>query len=450
MLHSRFKLPRPGAYVATLGICLVAATIMPGLACAVTSDQFARSPAAQAYRAGNFALALKEIDNLLAREPQDQILLRVRGMTLYQLGRMAEAEAGMEMALKAAPNDPALLYWFAAALHKRGKAAAALATFERIAKLSPRSPYGQAAVKSAAAIRAAARTRAASQQTAKKKLWSASITGGSQFDDNVTLVNTDRLQSFRLFTQVDGSYTFTFQDGFSLTLDGRTHAAKHLRSVADDFDLIVLGAGATGYRQTRIGGKPIRLFLGYGFDQVWLAGSEFSSTHKVRLGADAWLWRNGITTISASVGISQFADRNSGAPDLFSRDGVVYGVTLRHVQYLPGRRHYIWVAYAPEITRSRGRNFDAVVHSGSVGASFSLPWKLIFDVTATFGHTLYNNFTPRPRRVSRSQSYSAQLTKKVTDQFSILVGYAHTFDDSNYKVLESHRNVVTLSGRFVF
>ena len=452
MVNRRVKPPRPesiGAYLGIMGICLAAVAIMPRLACAMTPERFARSPAATAYRAGKFALALQEIDKLLLGEPQDQMLLRVRGMTLYQLNRMTEAETALEKALKANPDDPALLYWYAATLHKRGKHAAALATFERIARLSPRSRYGQAAVKSAAAIRVMTRSRATATE-ASKKPWSVSITAGSQFDDNVSLVNTDKLQSLRLFTQVDGSYTFGFKDGYSLTLEGRTHASKHLRRAADDYDLVVLGVGARGDRRTRIAGRPVRFYLGYSFDHTWLGGFRYSSTHTVEIGADTALWRNSITTIGGSAAINLFADRKSGTGDIFSRDGVVYGVILRHVQYLPGRRHYVWVAYTPEITRSRGRNFDAIAHSGSVGASFSLPQDLSLDLTATFGHTRYNHFIPLPRRLSRGQSYSAQLSKKVSEHFSLSVGYAHSFDDSNYKTLEYHRNVVTVSGRLTF
>ena len=90
-------------------------------------------------------------------------------------------------------------------------------------------------------------------------------------------------------------------------------------------------------------------------------------------------------------------------------------------------------------------NFDARAHQFSGGFSASLSKKLILKGTAEYNHTRYPNFLGPRRRRSAQQIYSAEVIRALGDKLSISLGYSYAFDDSNYRDLETIRNLATFS-----
>src|SRR5262249_34048307 len=127
-----------------------------------------------------------------------------------------------------------------------------------------------------------------------------------------------------------------------------------------------------------------------------------------------------------------------------------YAAGARHIQYLPGRQHYLWAAYEFTQYETDGRNFDAYAHVGSAGASFTLPWNVRLDLAAELGYTRYFNYADSPKRRSLKQIYPAWLTKAVTPNLSLSFAYAYTFDDSNIREFETRRNLFTVNARYTF
>jgi len=413
---------------------------------AITVEAFAQTPAAAAYREGRYADALAAVDALLAREPADPILLRVRGMTLYRLGRFADAETALRGAVAAAPNDPAAQYWLGATLHERGERGGARGAFAAVERLAPGSRYAESAKEYAAAL-----NTASPDPTARgERPWSLSITAGTQYDDNVSLVNTNRVASWRFFSETEGRYTIALDRGFALQLDGRAFGSGHFRSTADDFNVVSLTGGPTLVWRTHLGSKALRLSVGYAYEHVREGGRFYSDSHAMAARAETTLLPESVTGIGFVFAVDRYALLTAANPAVFSRDGTRYAAQLRHLHYLPGRRHYVWAGYEYTRYETEGRNFDADAHGGSAGASFALPWDMRLDLSAELVHTNYFRFADSPRRRSLKQTYSAWLTKSITANLSLQAAYAHTFDDSNIRDFETRRNVFTLSARYAF
>jgi tetratricopeptide (TPR) repeat protein len=417
-------------------------------ALAITVEEFARSPAAAAYTAGRYEAALAEIETMLRREPRDPILLRVRGMALYRLDRFEAAEAALIAAVAANPADPAAHYWLGAARYKRGNLRGALVEFTMVESIAPNTRYSASAREFKSTIEAQAAGPATT--AAPERPWSVAIATGSQYDDNVALVNRDRIKSFRFFGEAAGAYVFPLGDGFALTFDGRIHGSSHFKAAADDFNLLLFSGGATLAWRTAIGPYPARLLLGYNYEYVMQGGIFYNDGHAISPRIEIGLLPDSVTTAGFTLGFDSFALAAGFNPAVFSRDGMRYAAGARHVQYLPGRQHYFWGAYEFTLYETDGANFDAYAHAGSAGASFGLPWGIRLDFAAELGYTRYFNYVDSPKRRALKQIYTAWLTKALTPNLSLSFAYAYTFDDSNIRDLETRRNLFTVSARYTF
>jgi len=385
---------------------------------------------------------------MLKRAPGDPILLRVRGMALYRLERFAEAETALRAAVAAAPDDPAAQYWLGATLYRRGDAPGARRAFGTVERLAPNTRYSESARDFAASLRDGDAATPAGAPADRP--WTLSVTTGLQHDDNVALVNAARVRSLRFFGEAEGSYTIALPGNFALTFDGRVHGSAHTRGAADDFNLVVLTGGPTLSWRTNAAGLPLRLAAAYAFEHVMEGGRFYSTSHAVAARAEITALPDSVTAATVTVGFDRFALAAGSAPAIFSRDGMRYAAAIRHIHYLPGRRHYVWAGY--EFTRyeTEGRNFDADAHGGAAGVSVSLPWDVRLDFGAELIHTRYVHFVETPQRRSFKQIYTAWLTKSITPNLSVSLAYAYSFDDSNIRDFETRRNVFTASARYAF
>jgi hypothetical protein len=434
-----------------LAFCLltaIAAGGTAGSARAITPEEFARTPAAAAYRAGNFAAALAETDTLLRREPRDPILLRVRGMSLYRLNRHAEAAEALKSAVAAAPQDPAAHFWLGAALLEQKDFAGSIRAFETVGRLAPNTRYSEQAKPFLEAARAGAPRPAA----AAEKPWSVSVTAGAQYDSNVALTRDDTVGSFRLFESISGAYTFALPWNLSLTLDGHGYGSHHFHSAANDYDLILAGGGAILAWRTALAGHPARLSLGYAYERTWQQGVRYADTHTVSGRIDAALLPQSVTTLRFAGEFGLFAFRSGGDPPVFSRDAARFIGELRHLQYftLAGTRHYVWGSYAYESTDADGANFDAASHAGAAGLNLALPLDFSLDLGVELAFVDYIHYVGAPRRRAFKQAYLARLNKRVSPGVTLTGSYAYTFEDSNIALFEYRRHVATLSATFSF
>lgn len=432
-------------------VCLLAAVVASGAAAAaqaITPEDFVRTPAAAAYRAGDFAAALSETDKLLAREPRDPILLRVRGMNLYRLNRHAEAAESLRRAVAAAPQDPVAQFWLGAALLAIKDYAGSTRAFETVERLAPNTRYSE----QAKPFLAAARSGGARPAAAAPKPWSFSISAGTQYDSNVALTRDDRVGSFRMFEQIAGTYTFALPWSFALTLDGQGYGSQHFHARANDYDLVQIAGGATLARRTELAGWPARASGGYAFERVWQQGVRYSDNHTVTGKLDVALAPQSVTSLRVAAEFGLFAFRTGGDPAILSRDAQRITGEVRHLHYfsLVGARHFVWGSYVFESTDADGVNFDTRSHLVSAGVTLALPLDFSLDLGGEWAFADYFNYADAPRRRTFKQAYLARLNKRIFPGVTLTGAYAYTFEDSNIAVFEFRRHVATLSATFAY
>jgi len=238
----------------------------------------------------------------------------------------------------------------------------------------------------------------------------------------------------------------------ALTLDGQGYGSQHFHSLANDYDLLLAGGGATLAWRTDLAGKPARLSAGYAYERVWQQGVRFSDTHTVTGKLDVVLAPQSVTSLRFAGEFGLFAFRTGGDPAVFSRDARRFTGEVRHLQYfsLAGARHLAWGSYAYESTDADGANFDARSHLVSAGLTLALPLDLSLDLGGEWAFVDYVNYVDPPRRRTFKQAYLARLNKRVTPRFTLSAAYAYTFEDSNIALFEFRQHVATLSATFAY
>jgi hypothetical protein len=113
--------------------------------------------------------------------------------------------------------------------------------------------------------------------------------------------------------------------------------------------------------------------------------------------------------------------------------------------YFNEKRHYLWAAYEYGTTDADGLNFDAKAQLVAAGISLSLPRKYALTASAAYVETNYGNFVGPRKRRSAKQTYRAELSRPLGEKLTLSLGYAYSFDDSNYAILETEQNVATVS-----
>jgi tetratricopeptide (TPR) repeat protein len=89
------------------------------------------------YQAGKFAEAVKDLELVLAREPENFNALDTLGECYLQLQRVQEAEASLSRAAQLAPNDTKILMHYSRALMRTGRKEEAAAVLHKIEELGP-------------------------------------------------------------------------------------------------------------------------------------------------------------------------------------------------------------------------------------------------------------------------------------------------------------------------
>lgn len=430
-------------------LAAIAACGLAESARAITPEDFAQTRAAAAYRAGDFAAALADTDRLLAREPRDPILLRVRGMSLYRLNRHAEAAEALKRAVAVAPQDPLAQFWLGAALLAQKDFAGSIAAFETVKRLAPNTRYSENAEKFLAAARAGDAPPAAARPA---KPWSASFSTGGQYDSNVALTPFDKIGSFRIFESLSGAYTFALPGSLALTLDGRGYGSQHFHSLANDYDLALAGGGATLAWRTTLAGVRMRLSGGYAYERIWQQGVRFSDTHTITARLDAAVLSNSVSSLKFTAEYGLLAFRTGGSPAIFSRDAARYNGEVRHLQHFAfgGARHHAWAGYAYESIDADGANFDSHGHIPAAGITFTLPFAMSLDLGGEWAFVDHVNYVDSPRRRTFKQAYLARLNKLITPEVALSGAYAYTYEHSNIPVFSYRRHVATLSATITF
>ncbi|WP_428374833.1 tetratricopeptide repeat-containing sulfotransferase family protein [Lichenicoccus sp.] len=105
-----------------------------------TSQSHARAQALQTFQNGSYLLAARLLASLLARDPDDTILLRLCGMALVRTDAASDALPYLARAVAVAPGDAIAATWYGIGLHAAGRHADAASALHAAASLTPDDP----------------------------------------------------------------------------------------------------------------------------------------------------------------------------------------------------------------------------------------------------------------------------------------------------------------------
>lgn len=430
------------AVVCALSLVAFLLTVAPVSARTMSTAALLASPAAQAYKTGKFAGALRGFKELEARYPDDVTIKRLKGMALYNLERYSAAVQTFRDVVALDPKNVAAQFWLGAALFKIGAVADSYAAFQRTVALAPKSPYGVQSAKFIAAI---------DKQTIGRKQFSVDLTGGVQYDDNVSLVNTNKVHAFRFFEQVDARYYVVRKPGWFASVLAGGYFGQHTAGGPDnfgnrarDFDLASGTVGFDVRHETSAFGIPVAPGLTYTYNLVDEDYDRFSDIHTLTASLEANPTPDAVVRLYHRFYWDFFA-RDGLDPVLFSRDGTRQATGIENYLYFDQKRHYVWGGYEYTTTWADGVNFDARAHKFSGGLSLTLMKDLILSASAQYVLTRYVNFAGTPKRRSAAQTYSVELARKFAQNLIVKLAYSYTFDDENITAFETVRNIATLS-----
>jgi len=416
-------------------IALVAAS--PASAATIGADEFIASPAAQAYKQGNYAEALRELEALLLRFPDDPTVLRYIGMANFKLGRFDDAARSFERGIGVDPDRGALRYWLGATYYELRRYEDAREQFRESITRAPGSTYAANAERFLAAVE-----QKIAGGGAAARPWSVGLMAGLHYDDNVSLAPSGDTDSLRFFEQAGAGYALVDRDDWKVTVEGTVYLSQHTDAAVDDFDLRSYEAGLAVARVVRLGGMPAELGVGYAYGLVEQGGDRFSQSHGIALSAEANPTADSVTRLSYALSIDAF-DNDGFNAGIASRDGLYHTAALAQYVFFDRRRHYLWAAYEFEHAAADGSNFDANGHTGTVGFSATLPFELNLHGSFEYAEVDYPHFQGRNRRTDRIAA-SGGLGRALWDGLKAALSYSFADEDSNVPGLSTKRHVAGL------
>lgn len=414
----------------------------PASAQTMSTDALLASPAALAFAAGRFADALRGLEELETRYPDDVTIKRLKGMALYNLERYGAAANTFRGVVALDPKNAAAQFWLGAAQFKTGAVSDAYAAFQRAVSLAPESAYGLQSAKFIEAI---------DKQVNSRKQFSVEVTGGVQHDDNVSLANTNRLSTYRFFQQVGSRYYLVRKPGWFMSVQGGGYFSQNTSSGLDSFgnrpdtfDLVSGTVGVDVRHETSAFGIPVAPGLNYTYNLVDQDYSRFSDIHTLTGSLEVNPKPDAVTRLYQRFSWDLFADDGTD-PAIFSRDGTRYTAGVEQFWFFNQKRHYVWGGYEYVLTDTQGTDFDARAHKVSGGFSVTLIKDLVVKGTAQYSEVRYVNYIGPVQRRSQIQSYIGELIWTVAPELAITLGYAYTFDKSTIQAFETRRNIATLA-----
>ena len=422
----------------------------PGFAAeTIGADAFLASPAAAAFKQGQFEQALEGFEALLADYPGDPVILRYIGIALDRLERYQEAVEAFQKGLERAPDNAVLNFFLGISSFKLRDVDGAVAAFRNVVAVAADTAYGKRAHEYLQAIE---RQRASKQRPGAPRRWDLFAQIGSQYDSNVTaspdFADGDR-NSLRFYESLSGGYDIFRGGPWRLRAEASTYHSQHIDRPLDDLDLNAFnGAIVLSYSDT-IFGRPITPSLRYGWGGVMVGGNMFNDTHSLQTSISVNPTDNTLTRLSHEFSVDSFRERGFD-PDISSRDAWANTLGLTQYLFFDRGRHYVWGGYRFRLNDADGVNFDYHTHTGQAGVSVALPYRFRLDANGEYSYQLYDHFvTPFARRAAR-MTYSAALSRPLWDGLNLSLGYNFTDEDSNFSVLEYDRDLLTLSMGYRF
>ncbi|MGH0034178.1 MAG: tetratricopeptide repeat protein [Myxococcota bacterium] len=401
-----------------------------------------------------------------------------RGLLLLQLGEARTAAAALDQAtaLDSEKVGPIASYYAAHAWARAGERDRAADRLEDVRKSSPGSVWARQAEDDSSAY----------PPVPGSGRWWLKLTGGFEWDDNVTLRPNDPTLVANSSGQRDVRGSWRFDSGAVFWSDGFWSAGigasfnGNAHHDLDDFDLLYPKGSL--WLERRL--SPVtRARLRYDFGYAWV-DEEPLLRHNTVTGSLTHVWGGaGTSEVFGSayhydyLARSQDVDDGTGAPgsscppdvvvcgppginekDRLDRDGPGFVAGAAHVWPLPWVPGHLRAAYAYQRFFAQGRDSRYQSHTASAALRILLPLQFVFDGGSSFTYRPFEDRSTLPdlRSVTAGQQYwtlgihrrdrvwqvHLSLERDLGESVNLEFRYHYRHNRSNVESLDYDRNIL--------
>ena len=430
-----------------LPIFLLAGAIFvnwPGLAQArISGEAFVASPAANAFKAGDFNGALAGFEAMLTEHPDDPLILRYIGISHDRLGDFAAARKAYERSLAIEPDSVSTRYFLAVTEYKLGDNDAARKDFQSVTDVAPASDYGRSATEFLAAIG----TAPAPEPTRLSGFFQL----GFQGDSNVNAGPGGSANRNEAFSEYLGiQYALVETNALKVNLKGSGYFTQYPDPVANDYDLMQGSVGLDTSYVTAMGGVPMMPGIAYNYSKTWLRGNSYGGNHSVVASLGFGLGSNAMATAKYSWSMADLTDDGT-APATTSRDGVSQSAGLSTNIFFANRKAALTLGYDYGWANTEGDNGDTASHSGSAGLWGRLPWEIDGQLSYGMSRTDYTSYRGPLPRESTTRSINLSLARNITEKIKASVAVSNVAEESpDYPDMSYDRTIYSFSLGYQF
>jgi len=385
----------------------------------------------------NYKSAIEEFRAALKERPDDERATLYLGIALSRSGDK-EAETTLKKALLMNPQEPRTnlelgIYYYSKSIFEEAKD-----YLENTVRLAPDTEFSSKAEEYLKAI---------ARRAALAKPWMMNISAGIQYDSNVVLEaengplpqGISRKSDWSAVLYLKGQYNLLRSDNINSSISYSLYQSLH--SKLSDFNitqhLLELKASCMILPSISLAGQ-------YSFEYIFVGGNEYDYAHSI----------SPSVVISEGRGLSaviEYRYRNVRFKDsdLFvdnsDRTGTnnLIGIT----QNIPVNTSIIArIGYSHDEDSTRKDYWDYRGDRGFLGIKFNLPIRVLLDLYGEYYRKDYKGVNPfsGTERKDTIHTYSASLTRALTDRYSITIGESYIRNNSNIGLYDYRRAITSL------
>lgn len=386
----------------------------------------------------NYIDAIEEFRAAIREKPDDERATLYLGITLSR-SKDKEAETTLKKALSINPGEPRTnlelgIYYFNKSIFEEAKD-----YFENTIKLAPNTGFSLKAEEYLKAIRSRA---------AMPGPWAMNISAGIQYDSNVVLESENgtlpqgisRKSDWSGIIYLKGQHNFLRSDNLNGSVSYSLYQSLHARLT--DFDitqhLIELKASSVVLPEVSLAAR-------YSFEYLFLGGDDYDFSHTL---APSLI-------ISEGKGFStaieyQYRKKHFINTDIFTDNSDRTGSNnlIGITQHIPVSTSITArIGYSLDEDSTRKDYWDYKGDKGFLGIKFNMPCRISLDFYGEYYSKNYEGINYLISSIKREDiihTYSASLTKALTDRYCITIGQSHINNNSNIDPYDYKRNISTL------
>ncbi len=418
----------------------------------VAAGDFAATGAADAFRQGDYPLALQELGRLLEVSPDDQTVKRYLAITLGRLGRYQEAIEVFQDILQQQPGSAATHYHAAATYYEAGLGDAAEPLFRQVLVLAPDTRYSELAREYLDAI-ALQRSQLQRRGTANRLGLYAQV--ALERDDNVGLLSEDsglfanQKIATRLAEYLSLDWNLLRNERWNVNAEVSTYAAQYQQDEFQRYEIDQVGAAV---RVQRVFGEERRattVSMRYDYSSSRLDGDDYAQSHRGYLGLRGRFSDNSSSSVYYEFTRDAF-DEEPFKPEIASRDADNHVLGISHSIFFMDRGAELRLTGEVVDNRAEGLNYDYSGYRGELDLRLPMTAGLVLQTGAAYWEREYERFVGPVIRDTETVEYSLGVQRWFGRHVLARIQARHRQEESSYEVLSYERTRWGLDISYVY